>query len=480
MDPLFTGAEWDFSLLDQLSNECEKIATEELKLDCYPNQFEIISAAQMLDAYSSVGMPILYPHWSFGKHRSIEENHYTTGKNGLAYEIVINSNPCISYLMEENTATLQALVIAHAGFGHNSFFKNNYLFREWTNADFIIDYLSFAKKYIQQCEEEHGPSEVELVLDAAHSLQNNSIDKSHRPSKLTLEKEELRKKERHAYTEERIGKVWQTIPGEREKTLSDSSKKDEDIFPVQPEDNLLYFIEKYAPNLAPWKREVLRIVRKVGQYFYPQGLTKIMNEGWATFTHYYIMTRLHEKGLITDGAYLEFIGSHTNVIRQRPQSPFNPYAIGFAIFMDLKRICLTPTDEDREWFPSIAGQSDWVSVLQDAAYNYRDESFIRQFLSPKVMRDFNLFAIDNPSEEEDYEVLAISDDQSYKDIRKILADQIMEERSAPDLRVVNVDLKDSRGIKIKLFGDITLDIDQLELVAYYIESLWEYPVSIAI
>src|SRR6204780_5168306 len=92
---------------------------------------------------------------------------------GLAYEIVINSSPCISYLMEENTATMQALVIAHAAFGHNHFFKNNYLFKLWTDADGILDYVNFAKTYSARCEEKHGQTAVERTLDAAHALMSH-------------------------------------------------------------------------------------------------------------------------------------------------------------------------------------------------------------------------------------------------------------------------------------------------------------------
>ncbi len=91
------------------------------------------------------------------------EKSYKRGQMGLAYELVINSDPCISYLMEENTMAMQALVIAHACYGHNSFFKNNYLFKMWTSADAIIDYLVFARKYISDCEERHGIDEVESV-----------------------------------------------------------------------------------------------------------------------------------------------------------------------------------------------------------------------------------------------------------------------------------------------------------------------------
>jgi spore cortex formation protein SpoVR/YcgB (stage V sporulation) len=139
------------------------------RLDTYPNQIEVITAEQMMDAYSSVGMPIGYHHWSFGKRFIHTERNYKRGQMGLAYEIVINSDPCIAYLMEENTMPMQALVMAHACYGHNSFFKNNYLFKTWTDASSIIDYLLFAKNYITECEEKHGIDAVEKLLDSCHA-----------------------------------------------------------------------------------------------------------------------------------------------------------------------------------------------------------------------------------------------------------------------------------------------------------------------
>src|SRR5262249_12102594 len=132
--PLFEGSEWDFETLQRVYDAIEDIAKNDLKLDTYPNQIEIISSEQMLDAYSSHGMPLMYNHWSFGKIFAREETIYSKGWGGLAYEIVINSNPCINFLMEENSMTMQTLVMAHAGFGHNHFFKNNYLFKQWTDA----------------------------------------------------------------------------------------------------------------------------------------------------------------------------------------------------------------------------------------------------------------------------------------------------------------------------------------------------------
>jgi stage V sporulation protein R len=127
---LFESGEWDFQTLQRAYEAIEQIAIGEMGLDVYPNQIELISAEQMLDAYSSIGMPNFYHHWSFGKRFALDEAMYRKGYSSLAYEIVINSNPCISYLMEENTMMMQALVISHAAFGHNHFFKNKYLLKE--------------------------------------------------------------------------------------------------------------------------------------------------------------------------------------------------------------------------------------------------------------------------------------------------------------------------------------------------------------
>ena len=140
-------------------------------------QIEVITSEQMLDAYASVGLPLMYRHWSFGKRFAYHETLYRKGLQGLAYEIVINSNPCICYIMEENSMTMQTLVLAHAAFGHNHFFKNNYLFRQWTDAGGILDYLAFARDYVTKCEEKYGLDAVERVLDAAHALKEHGVNR---------------------------------------------------------------------------------------------------------------------------------------------------------------------------------------------------------------------------------------------------------------------------------------------------------------
>jgi len=188
MSYISTDSEWTFELLEAYDTEIKRIA-EGFGLDTYPNQIEVISAEQMMDAYASVGMPLGYHHWSYGKHFLATQKNYQRGAMGLAYEIVINSSPCIAYLMEENTLPMQALVIAHACYGHNSFFKGNYLFKTWTDASAIVDYLVFARSYIKKCEERYGIEEVEQTLDSCHALMNYGVDRYKRPKPISAEEE---------------------------------------------------------------------------------------------------------------------------------------------------------------------------------------------------------------------------------------------------------------------------------------------------
>lgn len=442
------GSEWTFELIEKYDESIAEIARE-FKLDTYPNQIEIISSEQMLDAYSSVGMPLGYSHWSYGKQFLQNEKGYKRGQMGLAYEIVINSNPCIAYLMEENTMMMQALVIAHAAYGHNSFFKGNYLFRTWTDASAIIDYLLFAKNYITQCEQRYGIDEVESFLDSCHAIMNYGVDRYKRPSPISAAEEQRRQDEREHHLQQQVNELWRTIPISADKQTEKIKKR----FPEEPQENLLYFFEKNAPVLAPWQREVIRIVRKIAQYFYPQRQTQVMNEGWASFWHYTIMNRLYDKGLVDEGFIIEFLSSHTAVVYQPPfdsrwYSGINPYTLGFSMFQDIRRICENPTDEDREWFPDIAG-SDWLSTLDFAMRNFKDESFILQYLSPKVIRDLKLFAIQDDDQNQHYEVTGIHDDKGYRYVREKLSQQYNLSMREPDIQVWNVDLRGDRSLTLK-------------------------------
>ena len=443
-----SDSDWSFEIVERFEQELGRLAAQ-YRLDTYPNQLEIISSEQMMDAYAFTGLPVSYTHWSFGKNFIATEQNYRHGQMGLAYEMVINSNPCISYLMDENTLTMQALVIAHAAFGHNSFFKGNYLFRTWTNAEDIVDYMVFARDYVADCERRHGEIAVEQVLDACHALMNYGVDSCRRPQHRSVACERQRQQLREAEFESRFNDLWRTLPKDATRDGREPALR----FPAEPQENLLYFIEKQAPHLEAWQRELVRIVRKVAQYFYPQRQTKVMNEGWATFWHYTLLNRMFEEGLVSTGFMLEFLESHTSVTLQpgfedRRYRGINPYALGFEMMRDIQRICMRPDAEDRLWFPDIAG-SDWLTTLDFAMRNFKDESFIAQFLSPRLIRQFRLFTVLDDDARSTLAITAIHDDAGYALVRRQLAQQYAASTSTPDIQVQRADLRGDRSLTLR-------------------------------
>lgn len=479
-EPISTGSEWTFDLIQQYDTEIGRIAEDYYRLDTYPNQIEVISAEQMMDAYSSVGMPVGYHHWSYGKHFVSTEKSYNRGQMGLAYEIVINSDPCIAYLMEENTMTMQALVIAHACYGHNSFFKGNYLFRTWTDASSIIDYLVFAKNYISHCEERYGLEEVESLLDSCHALMNYGVDRYKRPYPISAAEEKQRQKEREEYLQTQVNELWRTIP----RNIDSDDQEEVTRYPAEPQENILYFIEKNAPLLEPWQREIVRIVRKIAQYFYPQRQTQVMNEGWATFWHYTLLNTLYDEGSVTDGFMFEFLKSHTGVIYQpsfdsKMYSGINPYALGFSMMQDIKRICEKPTDEDKKWFPDIAG-SNWLDTMHFAMQSFKDESFILQFLSPKLMRDFRFFSLLDDDKDKEMEVPAIHDELGYSHIREVLSNQYNLSMNEPNIQVFNVDMRGDRSITLRhtQHNRRPLEEENSTEVMRHLHRLWKFDVHL--
>ncbi|MBQ4830406.1 SpoVR family protein [Alteromonas sp. MMG017] len=471
------GPDWTFSLLTEYETEIDRIA-KDFKLDTYPNQIEVITAEQMMDAYASIGMPLNYTHWSFGKKFIQTEQQYRRGQMGLAYEIVINSDPCIAYLMEENTITMQALVMAHACYGHNSFFKGNYLFQTWTDASSIIDYLVFAKKYISKCEQKHGVEEVENILDSCHALMNYGVDRYKRPQKISLQEEKTRQEERARYLQSQVNELWRTLPNNPKSQNTDILR-----FPSEPQENLLYFIEKNAPLLEPWQRELVRIVRKVSQYFYPQKQTQVMNEGWACFWHYHILNKMYDERLVSDRFMMEFLHSHSSVVMQPDyNSPYysgiNPYALGFSMFMDIKRVCQSPTKEDYEYLPTIAGK-DWLETVHFAMHNFKDESFISQFLSPKLMRDFKLFALEDDASNSYVSVSAIHDENGYRTIREKLSAQYNLSNLEPNIQVYNVDVRGDRSLTLRYVPQHGIPLGNSKgEVMRHLHRLWKFDVRL--
>lgn len=478
-----TSSDWTYETLQKFDEVIAKYAKEYLKLDWYPNQIEIVSSEQMLDAYSLIGLPISYPHWKFGKDFMANAVNYEKGKQGLAYELVINSNPCISYNMEDNTACLMALVLAHAAYGHNSFFKCNYMFKEWTDADNIVTDMMYAREFILKCEDKYGIEAVEDVLDACHALQRFGVDKRKRPKKQNRKAELERRKALIEHEDKTYNALWETLP-EDVKYRMEMAKA---ITPEEKleEDNILYFLEHNTPNLPLWKKEIINIVRMVGQYFYPQSQTKVVNEGWASFCHYHLLYKLYDEGYVNDGFMLEFAKSHSGVLFQPDyNSPYysglNPYTLGFNIFNDIKRMCENPTEEDYKWFPNIAGK-DWLEQCHFAMENFRDDTFILQYLSPKVIRDMKLFlTLDLEDDEEAYHVDAIHNEKGYRAVREALYKQYQRNNYIPTIRVTNVDTYDNNKLTLTHYVEDgkLLEEDEAFDVLHLMQNLWPHPIEL--
>lgn len=256
------------------------------RLDFYPQEFEIVSYRDMIGYEAYVGMPSRYPHWSFGKAYDRSESLYKYNLTGLPYEMVINSNPCLAYLMKDNTLLLQILTMAHV-YGHNDFFKNNRLFKEGTRASYTLEMFKNDADMIREYVNDPsiGYEEVEKILDAAHSIRFQ--------------------------TSRAIG---------IKKSKEDDSK-----------DDLVKFIMNHG-DLEEWQRNILNVVHKETAYFIPQVETKIMNEGWASYWHYKILHLLD----LPDSLYIEFIKRHNDVITPLTGN-INPYHLGFKMFEDLEK-----------------------------------------------------------------------------------------------------------------------------------------------
>lgn len=464
------------------------IAKKELGLDVRDNRIDIIDPEQMLDYYASIGLPDMYPHWSFAKRRRYDAEGYRKGKRGLAYELVINSDPTINYCMASNSPLMMMLVIAHAAFGHNHFFKNNTYFEQYTRAGTILEDIARMKSRMLEYNQRYGERKVTQVLDACHALMDNGVSRGLVSKKLTPDEIKAR--------DERIAEARRLandpmidrflLPSAfQDAAQSEADRVKKQVSQLVPigEENILSFLADYAPHAEEWQRDLLRMTVQLATYFYPQRLTKMMNEGCATFVHYQMIHRLEDMGLMSSGQMLEFYASHSGVIYQPPYdskhfSGFNPYTLGFAICMDIKRMCLKPTEEDKRHFPHIAGKRDYMAVLRDMWEGFRDETCIQQYLSPKVIRDFRMFAVSDKHEDDFMRVSGIHDDVGYHEVRERLAAQYCVELAQRDITVADFHIFGDRALVLRdqQHRGRPINEDQAREVMKYVYQIWQYPV----
>jgi stage V sporulation protein R len=415
--------DWNFKQLEEWDNRICQMAKDR-NLDWFPISYEVCDYFTMIGHMSYHGMPTHYGHWSYGKAFERTHQMYNMGMEGLPYELIINSNPSIAYLMRENPLYLQVLIMAHC-IGHSDFFKNNRMFTN-TRPDSVVGRMRNAKKRIQSYVEDPtiGIEEVEEVLDAAHAISFQT----YRYGQI-----------RHTH-EDLVEKYSQIIKEDEDKEYIDF---DINKIPLEPDYDILGFIIEHA-KLPSWKKDLIEIVREEARYFIPQIQTKIMNEGWASYWHY---TLCHELEL-PSSMHLPFIKMHNQVIRPH-MGGLNPYHMGFVIFKDIEeRLGLEECFIARE-------------TLHDVA-------FIRQYLTRELCERLGLFSF-SEKRKAGITIDEIYDDDGWKVVKENLISNI----GTNGIPVIYVDETEENMLVLRHEHDgRDLDLGHAENVVNHVNVLW--------
>ena len=415
--------DWDFKTLKEWDDKICCLA-ESKGLNWYPVRYEVCDYFSMIGHMSYHGMPTHYGHWSYGK--AFERTHqlYNLGVEGLPYELIINSDPSIAYLMRENPLYLQILIMAHC-VGHSDFFKNNRMFKDTRPASVVARFRN-AKKRIQTYVEDPtiGIEEVEEVMDAAHaiSFQTYRYGQQRYTHKELVEKYSLKikKDEDGEYSDFDINKI-----------------------PLEPDYDILGFIMEHG-KLPEWKKDILQIVTEEAQYFIPQIQTKIMNEGWASFWHYTLLHHLE----LPSKMHLPFIKTHNQVIRPHIGG-LNPYHLGFTIFKDI---------EERLGIEECF-------IARETAH---DVSFIRQYLTSELCEKLGLFSF-SEKKKDGYTIDEIYDEKGWEVVKSDLITNI----GTNGIPVIYIDEIEDNFLVLRHEHDgRDLELGHAEAVVNHINVLW--------
>lgn len=416
----------------------------EFGLDCYPQDFEICDHHQMLAYMAYSGMPSHYPHWSYGKSFEKLKTLYDYGVSGLPYEMVINSNPALAYLMRDNSLLLQILTMAHV-YGHNDFFKNNFTFRS-TRPEYTISEFKAHAARVRAYQEDPsiGVDKVESILDAAHALafqcrRNLAIHKA--------SPQEARQAALDAATP--APDPFRNIHRPKEYVEPDLHK-----VPLVPDPDVLLFIRDNNPYMSEWERDLLTIVHEEAQYFIPQIETKIMNEGWASYWHKQIVDSLE----LEDDLHLEFLVRHSQVIRPHEGS-LNPYHLGFRIWEDLRR------RGDAE------GEGEGLNRMFLAREADRDTAFLRRHLTEELIRELDLFQYQQKGD--DLVITQVGDETGWREVKNSLIASVGM-GAFPVIHVEDGDFGDKRALYLVHVHDgRDLEPEYAEKTLSFVHRLWQ-------
>jgi stage V sporulation protein R len=429
---------------------------EEFGLECFAQEFEICDHSEMLGYMAYSGMPSHYPHWSYGKAYEKLKTLYDYGVSGLPYEMVINSDPALAYLMRDNSLLLQILTIAHV-YGHNDFFRNNFTFRG-TRPEYTISRVKAQGNRVRSYVEDPsiGIDKVEGLLDAAHAIslqcrRNLSI------RKLTPQEQRQELLDAASPPEDPFRNIHRRV---------EYQEPDLKRVPLMPDEDVLLFIRDHNPYLSEWEKDLLTVVHESAQYFIPQIETKIMNEGWATFWHKRILDSLE----LPQDLQIEFIVRHNQVVRPIPGS-LNPYHLGLRMWEDLYR-------RHAEADAGAGGGSDEGAIqkLFEIRAVDRDSSFLRRHLTEGLIRELNLF--EYRAQADNLVITEVAGRDGWRQIKETLIKNVGM-TSVPVIRVVDADFGQNRTLYLVHEHDgRDLQLDYAEKTLSFVHRLWHRDVAL--
>ena len=416
--------------MDEIQDWDRKICVlgKSLNLDWYPIDYEICDYKEMIGHMAYTGLPTHYRHWSYGKSFDRIQTEYNLGMSGLPYEMIINSNPSISYLMTENPMATHILTMAHC-VGHSDFFKNNRMFAE-TEADTVIDRFKSAGKRVKKYMEDPniGVDAVERILDACHSI------------RFQVPRTPGIKRRNHKDLKKYYTKLIQ----------NDKTSKFDNFninqLPLEPDSNVLKFISENDRHLAEWERDLIRIVEQESLYFIPQAFTKIMNEGWACMIHEKIVQAL---GLPAK-YHISFMRLHNQVVRPH-LGQINPYHLGYKVFKHI---------EEKHGF-------DECLRIREV---HNDETLLKAYLDRELCQELNLFSFSFDKKASVNRVAEISDDPGWQTVR----DDLIKNVGLNSVPVVLVKELQKNGTLVLEHQHDGRDIELSEAnkVFEFINNLW--------
>lgn len=426
-------------------DEITEIATG-YGLDFYPMRYEICPP-EIIYTFGAYGMPSRFTHWSFGKQFHKMKLQYDLGLSKI-YELVINSNPCYAFLLDSNSLIQNKLIIAHV-LAHSDFFKNNHYFTN-TRQD-MVESMAITSERITQYERKYGKEQVEQILDAVLSIQEH-IDPSIAiiKRKQQADPNDIAEKQPFEHYED----LWQT-----EDNIFDQKQMDrENKKTIENNKDLLLFIAEHGRFLEDWQRDIITMLREEMLYFWPQLITKIMNEGWASYWH---QTILRDLSLTTEET-IEFAKLHAGVI-QPSKTSMNPYYLGLKLFEDIEDKYNHPTEEMlRQGIKPGSGREKIFDIRESES----DISFIRNYITKEFMTKEDMYVF--KKQREHYVIT----DQEYSHVKQQLVHQMVN-GGFPTIHIKEADyLRNGELYLHHQFEGTELDIPYLEEVLTYIYRLW--------